>query len=140
MRLGVLANSSLAAEMGSVLLMAPVSVLFIAAGARKVIDVRSFRYKLVEWGLTPLATPVKVRTLGIFELSGGMAALVAPGAGWLLALPVTVLILVFTVFLIAKRPPSCGCGFLDANWAFSAIRNMCLSALLVFSLTVQGYA
>jgi hypothetical protein len=104
----------------------PISAVFVAAGAAKLRGARTLRFRLIEWGMGWLASPSKIRLLGALELTAGSMALASAFAGWALALPAIGMALSFTLFLVTKRPESCGCGVWEMGWRVAALRNLTL--------------
>ncbi len=112
------------------LLVLPSSLLFLLAGASKFHSARTFRFVLLELGLTKVATTTTVKVLALIEMLAGILGLVVFRWGLLSVAPMFVALLIFTAVLLWKRPRSCGCGSFDLHWSGAAFRNVVLLSLL----------
>ena len=114
-------------------------VLLVASSAvEKVVHRDSFRYRLVDVGLAAYSSPVHVAALGLLELSAGILAVASIGISQVLILPLLLLMIAFTIFLLVYRPRRCGCGFLEMPWNLASVRNLAVIGLLVL-VAIGGY-
>jgi len=115
------------------------TTLFAVAASGKFRQRHSFRFRLIELGLLPLATPFRVTALAFMEFSISLLAIASIIVlETMLLLPMVMSLLLFTAFLMLKRPESCGCGFLELSWRGASIRNLVLMGVLL-PIVAAGY-